>query len=110
MSHIKCEATNCMHNQSSYCIRSSINISGRGANKASSTQCDSFVEFKRADALYNTEFGEMPSFSGGASVKCSVVSCLNNESNLCNRSTLDVSGETANNASETFCQSFDLKI
>ncbi len=110
MSHIKCNANNCINNQSSYCISANIRISGRDSYGCSSTQCDSFLEFKKADATYNTEFGDMPSFSGGSLVSCNAVNCLNNNDDKCIKDVVDISGKVANKASETSCESFDLKL
>ncbi|MDZ4910828.1 DUF1540 domain-containing protein [Clostridium perfringens] len=96
--NLKCNATNCVHNESSECRAGAINVAGREAITTSETGCSSFVDRSNSGFTNSADRGS----TKPQNIKCEASNCKYNENLLC---TADDVRINANDAScETFVQ------
>lgn len=106
MVKIKCEVTNCSHNNEHVCYANIINVGGSRAQKDCDTCCGSFLD--------SESYGHLTSNINSVgnpceAITCNVGTCTYNSSNICNANFIQVSGESVNIYSETNCKTFRTK-
>lgn len=96
--NLKCNATNCVHNESHECRAGAINVAGREAVTTSETGCSTFVDEANGGFTNSADGG----YTKPQNIKCEARNCKYNENLLC---TADDVRINANDAScETFIQ------
>lgn len=105
MTVINCNVDVCSHNKSGSCYANRVDIGGKTACKSCDTCCGSFLDKKNYSTLTNNtnDAGEC------SCLVCKVDNCTHNCNNLCDLTSIDVSGSNAKIYSETNCDSFSLK-
>lgn len=102
MVRIRCEVTNCSHNDAGICHANTVDIVGSSAQKENDTCCSSFLNELTYGQLTNNILEE------GAcnSLKCSAVTCAYNRNKLCTLDNIEVSGNNVDYYTQTDCASF----
>ena len=96
--NLKCNATNCAHNESHECRAGAINVAGREAITTSETVCSSFVDRANSGFTNSADGG----YTKPQNIKCEARNCKYNENLLCKADDVRIN---ANDAScETFVQ------
>lgn len=113
---LSCSATNCVNNMSGVCSAITINVFGSNAHSSEKTECETFAEKGIKNALANAlnmnVVGELKqvfnseSIVMSPSIRCSAISCIHNENNLCDADNIMVSGIGAKTSGKTQCETF----
>lgn len=104
MPRLNCSAANCSYNNSNYCCKNQIQVSGSMAQQAQSTCCESFIESNGAF----TNSVQVP--NPHLYVSCEAKNCIHNCNNNCEAESISVGGGIAASTSrETECDSFICK-
>lgn len=101
MSELKCVVESCCHNDNCRCAKGDIMISGRHAECAEETCCESFSECKK-DSIRNAT--EHPSLH--INIDCEAVKCIYNENYKCVAPHVDIKGCGACSCKGTSCATF----
>lgn len=104
MQKIKCDVTNCSHNNSGVCYADRVNIGGDGASSGETTCCGSFLDERLYSKLTNCAGC---SKKDNVSLVCKAEECIYNKNQLCSLEEIQVSGGQVNIYSETYCASFE---
>lgn len=100
VSQLSCCADNCINYKNGYCLLSSIEVSGVGADSSASTYCSNFE--KRLDNFIS----ELKLDSPYSYIKCKAENCIYNLNGDCHSTYVDISGHSANTSEDTLCSTF----
>ena len=100
MTKLDCNVTSCMHNADNCCCKSEIIVDGSKAKDCCETCCGSFDENKGGafTNLFKTPEKKLE-------VGCEAVNCIYNENHRCSADHIGITGDGANEASQTECSS-----
>ncbi len=104
MTHLKCSATNCMHNCDCYCCKQEILVAGSEAKEKDHTCCSSF-DLRSGDSARN--HFETP--EQALSVGCEAIHCVYNEARICRAPRIHINGPSALQAQATECATFKMR-
>jgi len=100
VNQLSCCADSCQNHKNGYCLLSSIEVSGMGAQSSTSTCCESFQpksgEFTNAGVL------ESPY----SDIKCDAEDCVYNSERCCCADYVDIAGHAASSSQDTVCSTF----
>ena len=101
MTNLECTVTNCLHNCDCRCCKQTIVVDGQGAQDKKETCCGSFDENKGGafTNLFKTPEKKLE-------VGCEAMNCIYNENHRCSADHIGITGDGANEASQTECSSF----
>ena len=102
MTNLKCNAKNCMHNESPYCCISHICVGGINAKTESEPCCDNFQE-RRENAVNSCRSHEK---NPSVDIECKACNCVYNEDYRCQAKEVCISGPSACVCDETRCSTF----
>lgn len=105
MANLKCDAKNCVHNDSPYCCISQICVGGMRAMSEAETCCDDFREKK--DTMSNCACGN--DRSAHVDIECKASHCVYNEDRHCKAENVTICGPTACVCDETRCSTFRMR-
>lgn len=104
MPSLLCSAVNCIYNEDRYCSKGDIMVTGEDAQKSGETCCSSFRERNGENMGARNSVGEA---SKETWVDCTACNCRYNEEEECHADSIDISGASACNCSQTECSTFD---
>lgn len=104
MPALRCDVTNCLHNDDNYCCKRTILVDGANAGTSESTCCASFDERPASGSMNSYETKNL-----ALSVECKAVHCRFNEAQKCKAKHITISGNGASDAEGTNCASFEPK-
>ncbi len=100
---LRCSVSTCMHNKKDECCLEKIDVSGKDAETAVSTACESFSQ--KSDTMTNSMGEEMP--QPVVNIKCDATKCTHNEKCICAADHIQVNGSKAQTTKETECSTFE---
>lgn len=108
MPRLKCGAQNCIYNQNRYCSRNRIHVQGSQAIHEDETQCGTFkaCDNENMGAL-KLEMAYIDESNEHLSINCDATNCKFNESELCHKDIVKISGISAKSRQDTSCESFE---
>ena len=89
--NLKCNATDCMHNQDYECKAGAIHVSGLGAVSIEGTTCTSFVD--RDSSSFVNSVGD--STTKPCDIKCEAHNCMYNEHKECHAEKVVIDADNA---------------
>ena len=101
MAELGCSVKNCVYNKTECCCKGDILVGGPRATCEDDTCCESFVD-KRTDSFSNSTGKPYKNIS----IDCEAENCKYNHSLRCVAEHVSISGNGANNSSDTVCATF----
>lgn len=103
MANLKCDAKNCIHNDSPYCCIAHICVEGAGAMTEAQTCCENFKE-KSTVPVNSTCCGSHR--TPAVDIECRASHCVYNENQHCRADEVYICGPGASVCDETQCSTF----
>lgn len=102
-SNVTCKATNCVHNDKTYCMAGAIVVKGPHALEMSKTACDTFVVeggygYDHLSSYFDNEQTKIEK------IRCSAKNCVYNEDYACNAHCVQIM------AANACCGSFECRL
>ncbi len=105
MTKLNCSVIHCASNAEGNCCRPEITVNGTTACKCDETCCGSFT--KIAEGATNSMDYSNP--NPISDVNCTAKNCVHYKENKCCAESINVSGTTASNKTDTECDTFSCK-
>lgn len=103
MPEIRCNVTNCSHNNNSICFSNVVNVGGTNAKKDCDTCCASFLD----EALYGSLTNNVNNPGSPCnSITCEANTCVYNHNEYCTAPSIEVNGNSVHIYTETNCKTF----